>query len=87
MAGASSSIWRAPKTRFAALWTSSGDPRHNNYVELLSSPFAGPRRFHKWSMGYSVSADENLLETFTNLNASELIQNMPDLVANIDFEP
>ncbi len=63
------------------------DPRHNNYVELLSSPFAGPRRFHKWSMGYSVSADENLLETFTNLNASELIQNMPDLVANIDFEP
>jgi hypothetical protein len=34
----------APKTRFAALWTSSGDPRHNNYVELLSSPFAGPRR-------------------------------------------
>lgn len=63
------------------------DPRHNNYVELLCSPFAGPRRFHKWSMGYSVSADENLLKTFTNLNASELIQNMPDLVANIDFEP
>ena len=38
-------------------------------------------------MGYSVSADENLLLLFTNLNASELIQNMPDLVANIDFEP
>ncbi|WP_398304351.1 BLUF domain-containing protein [Zoogloea sp.] len=63
------------------------DPRHDNYVELLSSPFDGPRRFHKWSMGYSVSADENLLLTFTNLNAAELIENMPDLVANIDFEP
>lgn len=63
------------------------DPRHDNYVELLSSPFSGPRRFQKWSMGYSVSADESLLMTFTHLNAAELIDNMPDLVANIDFEP
>lgn len=63
------------------------DPRHDDYAELLAAPFPGPRRFHKWSMGYSVSADEDLLAAFTSLNPSELIQNMPDLVANIDFEP
>lgn len=63
------------------------DERHHQFTELLSTPFAGPRLFRNWSMGYSVTADETLLTAFTRLTPGEVVLRIPDLVDSVDLEP